>query len=351
MRLHRIVALLLSAPVLTSCATGGGHIAAPANPSPGPSSAGPDLLVRLDVGYDGEPGPGAGRRTADYLSDGTVIRWTQRGATCQPGQPCGILERNALTAAGAAGLRELLRRDADLLAEPRVVVPEVALGNSVSARPDIIDTFVLAQPDGARFTVSAPSKASAAASAWVADSVIDRLNDLAGALLDPATFAGPGGLADTTWERYAPAKTAIFVALVEVASPVPPTPADFGNGIVVGPLDGNPVLPDIAQTGWPFDGAPDTFGGVFEPAGAKNLPPEWAYRCAFLPSADAGAAIANLPTQIGMSYGPGKLAAGETWESGVMRWGARSSTTGVVLMAVALLPEDVAVPCSWALMY
>jgi hypothetical protein len=301
----------------------------------------PTLLIRLDLG-DGNFGPGS--HTADYLSDGTVIR-----AICLPYELCGTLERNTLTATGLAALRALLSKDADLLAQPATLKSQMLPGKFASGRGDIVNTFVLQRSDGSRYAVSAPSTDSFDASDWAPDPGIKRLGSLAQVLVDPGTLAGPAGLANPTWEAYQPAKTAIFLRFETVDVYVPWSTTD-SNGITIGSLDGTAVLPDISQTGWPFAGDPDTFGGSFVPDKSGGYP-LGAYRCAFLPSADALTAIARLPGSVGTDYAASELAGGGTWLSGALSWNAKSPTTGLSLVALALLPEDVTASCASVLSY
>ena len=113
---------------------------------PAPSNAGPSgLLIRLDLGDDGVFG--LGRHSADYLSDGTVIRWVT-GSACEIGQGCGTLERNSLTASGLAAFKALLAKTADLLGEPIVVKSQIAPDAQPSGRGETTDVFVQERPDG-----------------------------------------------------------------------------------------------------------------------------------------------------------------------------------------------------------
>ena len=322
-------------------------IPAPANVTPTATNADPTLLIRLDAGYESW---GPGRHTADYLSDGTVIRWTDAGVTCQLSESCGTLERNTLTATGLAALRALLSQDADLLAQPANLKSQMLPGKPASPYADIVNTFVLPRSDGSRYAVSAPSTDSASASNWVSDPDIKRLGSLAQALVDPGSLAGPAGLANPTWVAYQPVKTAVFLRFFAVDAPVTPMSTTASNGLpTVGGLPSDSqVLPDISQTGWPFAGDPDTFGGSFVPDKSENsvLGLGTAYRCAFLPSADVLTAIARLPATAGTSWAASNLAAGGTWHSGGLSWNAKSPTTGLSLAVSALLPEDVAASCA-----
>jgi hypothetical protein len=346
-----VVALaVVIAVALATVATGPGRslipvpLIAQATAAPGA----PTLLIRLDVGQESF---GPGTHTADYLSDGTVIRWTGAGVICQS-EPCGTMERNTLTATGLAALRALLSKDADLLAQPADLKSQILPGKSVLPYGDPVNTFVLQRSDGSRYAVSAPSADSANASNWVPDPGIKRLGSLAQALVDPGTLAGPAGLANPTWAAYQPLKTAIVLQFLVDDVYVPWSTTD-SNGITIGSLDGTAVLPDISQTGWPFAGDPDTFGGSFVPD-KSEIPAldslATAYRCAFLPSADALTAIARLPQSVGTSYAASEMAGG-TWLSGAMSWNAKSPTTGLSLVASALLPEDVTASCASVLSY
>ena len=323
-------------------------IPAPANATIGGTSTGPKLLIRLDLGPD-DYGI-VGRHVADYLSDGTVIRWTIAGSVCQPGLPCGTLERNTLTAAGLATLRALLTKDADLLATSRVIKRQILSGKTLVPMGDTIDTFVLEQPDGGRYTVSVPSTNSPNASAWVPDPAIERMNALADAMVDPATLVGAAGLTNPAWETYQPDKTAVFIRFTEVAPQFVPKPTVDKNGTISIPF-GPPDLYDLDTTGWPFEGTPDTFGGSFTPNASRKAINGATYRCAFVPSADALAAIASLPKSLGSSLAAGEVAAGGSWRGGTIRWSGKSPTTAVSLVAVALLPEDVGGSCAGAWSY
>ena len=324
------VALLLFFLILGACASGQGlgRIPAPANPAPDASNAGPNLLIRLD---EGQKGFGVGRHSADYLSDGTVIRWTDAGEMCERGRPCGTLERNTLTSTGLAALRARLAKDADLVAEPREIHAKSVSG---------YNTFVLERPDGSRYTVSAPDINSpyfnSSGGNWVPDAATERLSALAEAMVDPKTLVGANGLSNPAWEAYQPAKTAIVIRFSE------------GEPYWEGSFSG-PTIVDITETGWPFEGTPDTFGGVFT-FDTTDFPGD-AYRCIFLPSTDAMRALASLPRSIGGEDAAGYLASGAFWRSGGLRWSAKSPTTRLSLMAVALLPEDAAASCANALSY
>jgi hypothetical protein len=310
-------------PVLSDAVPAGAH---------GPSG----LLIRLNVDYDQGPDHGFGRHTADYLVDGTVIRWTNAGAACEPGMSCGVLERNTLTAAGLVALRALLAKDADLLARPATIGPQMLPGQSTSGRPNMIDTFVLEQPDGSRYTVRAPSASSYDAAAWAPDPAIQRLNALADDLTDPAALLGGGGLVNPAWEPFQPAKMAVFISISPAPSQADPTPIVNAQGIVSIPFGG----PKYREMSWPFEGTPETFGTAFN--GRYSIS-----RCAFLPSADAVAAIAGLPQMPSRDFAAGDLAEGSAWqsESGIWR------DDVINLTMVGLMPEDVAGSCADALAY
>lgn len=337
---------------LEACATAPGPAASPGVPGipapanvPDPSRSGPTILIRLDVGRRGF---GTGQHRADYLSDGTVIRWTDVGSVCQPAQPCGTLQRNTMTASGLAAVHTLLANDADLLSQPANLA-HLPSGKSMDDGSDIT-TFVLERPDRSRYTVIAPTISPASSGAWAADSAITRLGALSVALADPTTLVGSEGMANPTWTTYQPAKTAVFVKFVTIFSNLPPTPNVDRNGNVGMPF-APPDVPDINSVGWPFAGAPDGFGGDFSPASSGSTSDSAAYRCSFLPSADALTAIASLPREVGTSYAAGELAAGGNWQSGALRWSAKGPTAGLGLVAVSLLPEDATGSCADAFSY
>ncbi len=283
---------------------------------PGPSSVqataapgAPTHLIRLDTGNDER---GVGRHVADYLSDGTVIRLNGK-----------TLERNTLTATGLTALRALLAQDSDLLAFNPQILP------SEPSNPNTTNTFVLAQPNGSRYTVNAPSLTAPDGSVWATNPAFARLGTLAAALLDPATLVGVAGLAQPIWAAYQPTQMAVFIRFANV------DPQFAAEGLA----------PDISSTGWPFAGAPDALGTTFtDPSGIDR-------RCAFLPRADVEKALISLPNSVGGSLAAGQLASGVTWHSGTLLWGAKSPTTSLSLIVVPLLPEDVAASCADALAY
>jgi len=288
------------------------------------------LLVRLDIGWQGF---GAGRHSADYLTDGTVIRWVN-GTACGYAQPCGTLEHNGLTASGLTAFRALLTNDADLLAEPRVVKRQIAPGTHPLLHGDTADAFVLERQDGTRYTVEVPSTTSPDASTWVPDPAITRLNALAEAMLDPAIMVGADGLTDPVWTAYQPTAAAVIIRLTSAIKPVP--------------YDG-PFGPDIQKTGWPLGGAPDTFGVTFTPNPSDEyFIPGATFRCAFLANNATVEAISSLPREAGTSLAAGDMVSGVIWGSGGMRWG---DDLDFGMRAVTLLPEDVAGTCSDAFAY
>lgn len=352
MKPHRTAALVLLPLVLVACATTGPTVRSlgpaipvPTNPTSDAASPAPTLLVRLDVGYLNNPGHG--RHTADYLSDGTVIRWTDAGTVCQWAQPCGSLERNTLTAAGLAALRALLATDAELLAGPGITRPQPLPGKNVEPAGLIADTFTLTRSDGGRRTVRVVSLTSPDASDWIADPSIKLLNSLAATLVDPATLVGATGLADPTWTPFTPEKAAVFVRFLEIPADVAPTPYRDSSGYILVPLDGSYKYSDISVIGWPFVGTPDTFGIPFTPApSADSSDVGTAYRCAFLPTADAATGIGRLPASIGATLAAGDLASGVDWRGGGLRWSGKSPTTGFSLAAAVVLPEDAGLACA-----
>lgn len=291
------------------------------------SNTGPTgLLIRLDMG---EEYFGLGH-SADYLTDGTVIRRASNGS----------LLRDTLTPSGLAAVRALLAKDTDLLAAPLVVTPQVAPGTHPSLLGDMTDLFVLERADGTRYTVTVPSTTSGDAPTWVPDPSITRLNALATALLDPVTLVGAGGLAHPAWVTYEPTTAALFVRLSAVARGPDPTS-----------VFGGPYIGDLRKTGWRFGEAPDTYGSSFNPYPAQDV---WVaagsrygmtYRCGFLPYADAITAFTSLDDE-GRTFAPGDMATGGAWTSAtVQRWDDFELT----LRARALLPEDVAGSCAEAL--
>jgi hypothetical protein len=283
----------------------------------------------------GQEGFGVGRHSADYLTDGTVIRWSPNGGKiCNGVELCGSLERNTLTATGQTAFRAALAEYVDLLAEPRIFKSYLAPGKQPSGRGESVDVFVQERPDGTRFTVTVPSTASYGAQDWAPDPAITRLNALAETLLDPVTLVGPGGLSDAAWTAYRPSAAAVIVRTTPAIKPVP--------------FDG-PFGPDIQKTGWSFGGAPETFGSTFAPEPSSDYYlPGATTRCAFLDNDSAVNAISSLPQSIGATLAAGRLVAGMGWGSGGMRWG---DDLDFGMRAVSLLPEDVAGSCADAFAY
>ena len=328
MKIRRL-ALLLAPLALVACAAPGPPVVSV------PARVGPSgLLIRLNIGHEGF---GVGRHSADYLTDGTVIRWSPDGGkVCNGVQLCGTLEHNTLTASGQTAFRATLAEYADLLATPLVVKSNLAPEKQPSGRAESINVFVQERPDGTRFTVEVPSTASYGAENWVSDPAITRLNALAEAMLDPETLVGAGGLTDSSWAAYEPTAAAVIITLSPAIKPVP--------------FDG-PFGPDIQKTGWPLGGAPDTFGATVTPNAATGFFSTDAtskFRCAFLANDATVKAISSLPRSIGTTLAAGRLVAGMTWRSGGMRWG---DDLNFAMRAVTLLPEDVAGTCSDAFAY
>ena len=316
-KLTRLALVLPFALILGACGP---------NPQPKPSlipvpssaapsaAAGVDLLIRLDVGNDER---GVGKHTADYLSDGTVIRLAG-----------GVMERNTLTATGLATLRARLAKDADLLGQAAVIKAQALPGKTISGGAIITDTLILARPNGARYTISFPAISSLTAGAWVSDPALDRLNALVADITDPVSVVGSAGLVNATWTAYQPASMAVFVTFSDVST-------KFAE---------EKLAPDISATGWPFAGDPDTFGSAFVDANGT------ARRCAILPATDAMAAISRLKL-VGSTLASKQLAAGGAWHSSTLLWAAKTPTTSLALIVVGLLPEDGAASCVDALAY
>jgi hypothetical protein len=317
----------------------------PANPTSDVANPAPTLLVRLDVGYP--TGHEPSRHTADYLSDGTVIRWTDAGTVCEWARPCGSLERNTLTSAGLAALRALLAEDSDLLGQPGTFEPRLLPGREWSGRRTIFNIFVSGQPDGSRITVNAASTTSVDAPNWAPDPAVDRLNALVATLVDPSTLVGASGLADTTWTPYTPEMTAVFIRFVRI-EPVFTTPAPQPGSSLpsIGKLDGTFPYLDIGDTGWPFAGTPDTFGSSFTPEPSTGSRVGMAFRCAFLPTPDAEAGIGRFPAGTGASLVAGRLASGVDWTGVTLRWSGKGPTMGLSLAAAGILPEDAGSSCA-----
>ena len=104
---------------------------------------------------------------------------------------------------------------------------------------------------------------------------------------------------------------------------------------------------DISDIGWPFAGTPETFGSPFTPAPSADFSHlGTAYRCAFLPTADAVTAIGRLSGSIGAARAAGDLTSGLDWSGGFLRWSGKSPTTGLQLAAAVILPEDAGSSCA-----
>jgi hypothetical protein len=258
--LRRLVILLVPL-ALVACGSPNPSSLALASPRVGPSG----LLVRLDIGWD--KSYHLGRHSADYLADGTVIRWSPVGGkTCNGNEKCGVLERNTLTASGLAALRTVLAKDADLLSAPTVIERRIAPNQHPLLHGDIIDAFILEHSDGSRYRVAVPSTTSTDAPTWVPDPAVTRLNALAETLLRPETL-GAGSLADPAWVVYQPTTAAVIIRPTPAVKPVP--------------FDG-PFGPDMQQVGWPLGDAPDVFGAAFTPKAMDNWGTTGSFRCAFL---------------------------------------------------------------------
>jgi hypothetical protein len=322
MRHSRAVALLLLFS-LALCACGRTGIKVASAEPTAPDA--PVLLIRLDVGnFDWF----FNRHVADYLSDGTVIRWAE-GPDCEPGRPCGRLETNTLTAAGLAALRRLLAEDADLWAQPRGGVSQNVPDEPWFYQANVVNTVVLDRPDGSRYTFSAPSARSRNAASWAPNPTAERLDALAETMRDPVTLVGPAGLVNPTWETYRPAKMAVFIRISEADPRALWTDRSFAG----------PEYSEFSETDWPLESLPDTFGTAFDaPEGAVN-------RCGFVAGTDIEAVIAGLPADGGKTLATGQLAAGRSWGHGGMLWRAKSPPMIISMWIVALMPEDGAVSC------
>ena len=288
------------------------------------------LLIRLNFGDDSL---GLRQHRADYLVDGTVIRWVD-GTACVDLRPCGALERNVLTASGLTALRALLDANADLLSEPGAFKPHFA-PDTQPARKDVTAVFVQERPDGDRFTVSVSSITSYDAPKWAPDPAITRLNDLAAMMADPETL-GPGSLTNPNWAPYEPVATAVMLRLTPSIQP---------------PVFDGPFGLDIKEAGWPFGGAPDGFGATFAPSPLMRIystPEDATFRCAFLSSDETLTAITSLPWESGVTLAKETLTAGRLWGSGSLRWG---DSVNFDVRAVWLMPEDVGDSCADAFSY
>jgi hypothetical protein len=291
------------------------------------SRTGPRLLIRLDVGRPYASSGLGPQHVADYLSDGTVIRWATTDDSCRLGRGCGILERNTLTRYGLASLQALLSENADLLAQP------ADLESATDSGFD--DIFVMERPDGSRYSINVPSPDHRYPGAIERSPSpeVSRFDALA------RTLATPQALVDHPWEPYEPARMAVFVTVFSL-------PVFNPNGF--GDRDHSPVL-----TGWSLDGDPDSFGGAFTDSPEPDyrlLAGPRSSRCAFLPSADAESAITSLTSPSDWKWMDSIIASGGRART-VWRWSAKSKTTGVEMRVIALLPEDTAGSCLDALSY
>ena len=299
-----------------------------------PARTGPSgLLIRFDYGWKGF---GQGRHNADYLTDGTVIRWVN-GTDCGPytGDPCGTLEQNTLTASGLAAFRALLAQDADLLAGPMVFTSQVADGMQPIGHGDKANTFVLERTDGTRYMVEVPSTTSQDAGTWVKSPAITMLNALAEAMMDPVTLVGAEGLTSPTWTTYQPKAAAVVVNLSQEGPP--------------DPFDGQLYGTDVQKTGWPFGGTPDTFGSIYTPGPSdKYFMSDHTYRCAFLDYDATVAAFNQFTPRVGATLAARDLASGAQWRAGLMRWG---DNLALGMSSTTILPEDLAGSCDDAFAY
>ncbi len=323
--IRRGLAVLLLPLALFACGSPSTSSLALASPRVGPSG----LLVRLDIGWD--KSYHLGRHSADYLADGTVVRWSPAGGKiCNGTEKCGILERNTLTATGLAALRAVLAQDADLLSAPTVIERQIAPNQHPLLHGDIVDAFILEHPDGSRYRVAVPSTTSHDAPTWVPDPAVTRLNALAETLLQPETL-GAGSLVGPTWMPYKPTLAAVALSTHPAVKPVP--------------FDG-PFGPDLQRVGWPFGGAPDTFGTTFTPKAMADWGTGGTFRCAFLPNDAAVEGISSLPASVGATLAAGMMVSGSRWASGILRWG---EDLDFGMRAISLLPEDVDGTCDDAL--
>ena len=322
-----VAALVLFSLVLAACGRTGIHVSSSPQPTAAPGA--PTLLIRLNAGDDRH---GGRRQLADYLSDGSVIRYANRGLACEPGRPCGTLERNTLTGAGLAALRANLAEHAGWLGQPR------ELFNTVAGRADIVNTFVLQQPDGARYAVRMPSNRSRNDANWDVE-LAERLDTLAQAMVDPVNLIGPAGLTNPVWQTYQPTTMAVFIRLSAI--PPKPTPILGTDGTMIGmPFDG-PSPFKLTGT-WPFDATPGDFGMAF------SRPDGTVSRCGFVDSTNVPSLTTIVPEGAGGSLAAGTLAMGRTWGSGSLEW---DDTTAISLRIVALLPEDVSATCADVMAY
>jgi hypothetical protein len=292
------------------------------------SSAGPKLLIRLDVGRPYAKSGFGPQHVADFLSDGSVVRWASTDDTCRLGFGCGVLERNRLTPSGLASLQALLSRDADLLAGPADFESATDTG--------IDDILVLERPDGSRYTIDVPSPDHhyPGAIEQVRPPEVARLTSLARTLSVPTAVADLDWQTyERDWQTYTPARMAVFVTVYDLPELNP-------NGF--GDRDHSPVL-----TGWPFDGNPETFGGAFDDNPVpdyRQLVGRTSSRCAFLRSEEVESALTTLTSPSNGKRMDSIIASGDRART-VWRWSDKSPTTGVEMRIVGLLPEDTAGSC------
>lgn len=307
----RVAAVIVVSMAVGAC----GSSSSNAGPSPGAR-----LLVRLNVGY----GPSPDRHVADYLSDGTVIRVRDE-----------MMETNRLTEGGMAALQAVLAANADLLTTPMQIAPRstvVPVPNNIpSGIVELVNAFILERSDGTRYTVSAPSRHAGSALAGGDDPVVERLTALGDGLSDPATLLGPGAFTDPEWQPYQPALTAVYLILEELA---------VDDQVV---SDG--VIPHVGPTEWPFEGSPQTFGGLYKGPGTHVT-----RRCAFLPSADVSTAAVALSKLLSQKQAR-PTPTPHPWRSGSLLWVTSNQATIVNVQALPLFPEDGGLGCADALIY
>jgi hypothetical protein len=331
----QVASLLLVSLVLSACGPlGTVHVSTSPPPSAAPDAA--TLLIRLDYG---DARFGVRRHAADYLSDGTVIRWADHGAPpCGRGQPCGILETNTLTPTGLAALRARLGEDADLLASPRDFKPTHSLGGSEVSLVGVDKRFVLG-PAGDRYTVTTPRTTSPGARQWVYGAEIERLDRLAEVMLDPERLVGPEGFTNA-WTTYQPAKMAVLIWNHDIPPKATPI-LDSGGKMIGMPFDAPQPAKMVGS--WPFDAAPSDFGMPFTMVDGRGDG-----RCGFVDSADIEDLAAVVSPGAGGTLAAGMLGEGGSWGSGSVAWDDKTSFS---LWVVALLPEDLSASCADAYTY
>jgi hypothetical protein len=331
----RVVVLVLFALAVAACGRTGIHVSS--SPQPTAAAGAPKLLIRLDRG---DADFGVRQHAADYLTDGTVVRWVNHDPACDVARDyCGVVEHNTLTADALHALHDLLARDADLLADPRDFKPTQSVGGRVVDLVGVADRFVLERPAGDRYAVTTPDASTPWARDWVFGPDIQRLNALADIMADPETLVGPEGLAQA-WSTYRPTHIAVFISVYDI----PPLPTSFttADGTVGSAFD--PILPaSISQSNWPFDAEPATFGMAFTSPDGRQM------RCGFADGAVNETLISFVPSEAG----GGRLATslyamGRMWGTGGLGWDEK---TGFSLRVVALLPEDVSASCADAYSY